>query len=222
MDKYAQAFADAMEVTGMRNTTVASYLGGAIVPANVSHWRTGRRGIPKEHAPAVGILLSVPPESISKAYDQQLRAAEAMTTMAAHGARTGVVAEGYVALERMSGFGQGEGSDRLVLPELLVRRELGATAIEHVRWVLQQSRSMEPEIRRHALLLIDISARQPQNIVDGGLYAVRLWDHTDIRRVQRRRDGWTLATNSEDSERMHIGAKDSQNFAVLGAVVGWL
>jgi Peptidase S24-like len=222
VDKYAKQFADAMERKGMRNTTVAAYLGGMVTPNNVSHWRTGRRGIAKDHAHALAILLDVPAERISKVYDQELRATTALAAMAAHGARTGVAAEGYVAIDLLEGFSGTDGANRIVLPEWLVRRELGAIPIEHLRWALQPSRAMEPDIKRHALVLVDTRIQQDSQVVDGGLYAFSLWGHPDIRRLRIGKDGWTLLANSSDVERMRVTQAERASFRLFGEIVGCL
>lgn len=222
MDKYAKAFADAMEEKGMRNTTVAAYLGSTISVGNVSHWRTGRRGIPKEHAVAVGTLLELPPETISKAYEQQFRAQSALNTMAVQGSRTGLVSEGYVAIERLTDFGHEEGNARIVLPELLVRRELGMTPIENVRWTVQLSRSMEPELKRHALLLIDVTVSEHAHVLDGGIYAFTLWDRPEVRRLAIRRGMWSLVGGGQDNAGLELPKSDLLHLKVYGAVVGWL
>jgi DNA-binding transcriptional regulator YdaS (Cro superfamily) len=222
LDKYAQAFAHAMLETGVRNTTVAAYLGGSINYSNVSQWRTGRRPIPAEYAPALAVLLNVTPESISKAFDQGLRAQSALTTMAAQGVRTGVVSEGYVAIDRLGELGRGDGPSRIVLPDFLIRRKIGLTPLTEVRWAFQPSRTMEPEIERHALVLIDASVCQHHQVIDGGIYAYTLWGRPDIRRVTIRRNAWSLMGNGREIERMEVPETDLANLHVLGAVVGWL
>jgi DNA-binding transcriptional regulator YdaS (Cro superfamily) len=222
LDKYALAFAQAMQETGVRNTTVASYLGGSINYSNVSQWRTGRRPIPAEYAPALAVLLNVPPESISKAFDQGLRAQSALTTMAAQGARTGMVSEGYVAIDRLTEMGRSDGPSRIVLPDFLVRRKAGLTPMPHIRWAFQPSRTMEPEIERHALVLIDASVVQREQVLDGGIYAYTLWGRPDIRRVTIRREAWSLVGNGREIERMEVPEADLANLQVLGLVLGWL
>jgi DNA-binding transcriptional regulator YdaS (Cro superfamily) len=222
MDKYAQTFAQAMQETGVRNTTVATYLGGSINYSNVSQWRTGRRPIPAEYAPALAVLLNVTPESISKAFDQGLRAQSALTTMAVQGARTGTVSEGYVAIDRLGELCRSEGPSRIVLPDFLVRRKIGLTALADVRWAFQPSRTMEPEIERHALVLIDASICEHHQVIDGGIYAYTLWGRPDIRRIMIRRNAWSLMGNGREIERMEVPETDLANLHVLGAVVGWL
>lgn len=221
MDKYAQAFADAMNETGMRNTTVAAQLEG-IGYNNVSQWRTGRRPIPADHAPAIAALLDVPPERISKAYARRMHAESVRTASTAGVLAGGGVPAEHVALLHLPGFGRGDGGDRIVLPEFIVRRELGPTAIEHVRWAAQLSRAMEPEIKRFALVLIDTTVTRHEDVVDGGIYAYTLWGRPDIRRVLIRRDAWCLVGQGGGSERIEVAATDLAYIRIHGAVTGWL
>ena len=223
MDRYARQFADAMKRTGMRNTTVASYLGGQVQVANVSHWRTGRRGIPRDHAVAIGVLLGIAPEKISKAYDLEVRAKTALNSMAAQGSRTGVVADGYVAVERIEQFGAMDLHNRLVLPEMLVRRELGMIPVENVQWTILQSQIMEPEIKRHSLLLVDVTIRDLAQVVDNGIYAYTLWGRADVRRIVIHKDAWSLkGGGARDRDMIRISENESSNIKIIGAVVGWL
>ena len=125
-------------------------------------------------------------------------------------------------VERLPGFGRADEQERLWLPELMLRRELGATPIEHVRWVTQQSRTMEPEIKRHAVVLVDISATRIDEVVDGGVYAYSLWGRTDIRRVAIRRDSWVLVGDNEDRARTPVPIGELHELQLLGMVIGWL
>lgn len=220
MDKYAQAFAEAMEQTGMRNTTVAEQLGGVVVYNNVSQWRTGRRPIPAEHAVPIARLLGVPPERISKAYERQLRAESAKIAMSAIGTGTGAVPGEHVVLERLAEFGRGEGPERIWLPQFLLKRELALTQIEHIRWTIQLSRAMEPEIKRFGLVLVDTTANRHEDLIDGNIYAYTLWGRADIRRVAFRRDGWSLVASGRDIERVDVDGSDLPNLQIHGAFVG--
>jgi DNA-binding transcriptional regulator YdaS (Cro superfamily) len=74
MNQYTEAFAQAMQLTGTRNTSVVSHLGNRVSPTDVSNWRVGRRPIPPEHAPAVAALLNIEPASISAAYERMVLA----------------------------------------------------------------------------------------------------------------------------------------------------
>lgn len=221
MDKYAQAFADAMNETGVRNTTVAAQLEG-IGYNNVSQWRTGRRPIPADHAPAIAALLDVPPERISKAYARRMHAESARMAMASGSPDRGIVPTEHVAIHHLPGFGRGDGCERILLPEFIVRRELGPTAIENVRWAVQLSRAMEPEIKRFALVLVDTSISTHEDVVDGGIYAYTLWGRPDIRRLLVRRDAWSLVGQGGGSERIDVSAADLSNIRIHGAVTGWL
>ena len=125
-------------------------------------------------------------------------------------------------IERLPGFGRADEQERLWLPELMLRRELGATPVENVRWVTQQSRTMEPEIKRHAVILVDISATRLEDVIDGGVYAYALWGRTDIRRVAIRRDSWVLVGDNEDRARTPVPIAELPELQLLGMVIGWL
>lgn len=219
MNKYAVAFTEAMKQAGISSNKVAAVAG--VGQNNVAHWRAGRRPIPAEHAPVIGALLSVPPERISKAYDQGLRV-ESVRQSAAEYLFSGTTREGHVLLDRLQNFGRSDGLDRIWLPEFLARRELGLTAIEHVRWAVQMTRIMEPEIRRNALVLLDIGISEREHVMDGGTYAYTLWGHSDIRKISIRRDGWSLFCNSSETEQVLVPEADLPELRILGAVIGWL
>jgi hypothetical protein len=220
MNKFSQAFADAMDRTGTRNTVVAAHL-GSIGYNNIAQWRTGRRPIPAEHAPKVAALLGVPPESISENYDRLLNSGAVLPGAPAPSSRSSPPAL-HVVIPQLEGFGRAEAPDRIWLPESLVKRKLGLTPIDHVRWATQRSWSMAPEIERHALLLVDISVNRRDDVIDGGLYAYSLWGRTDVRRVTVRRDAWGLAGANQDVERITVDKTELPKLQILGAVVGWL
>ena len=169
MDKYAQALTQAMDETGTSNTRVAEV--ARVGRNNVAHWRVGRRPIPADHAPAIAALLGVAPERISRAYDQMLRVESAQQVMALQGLRPGSTPDAHVSLERLEGFARADMPVRIWLPEFVVRRELGPTPVQHVRWAVQMSRAMEPDIRRNALVLVDTSMCRHEDVVDVGRHA---------------------------------------------------
>jgi DNA-binding transcriptional regulator YdaS (Cro superfamily) len=222
MDKYAQAFAEAMEKTGTRNVTVSERLGGAVVYNSVSQWRTGRRPIPAEHAPVIAAMLGVAPETISRSYERYLRDQSAKLTITAKSQGSGAIPTGHIAIERLEDFGRVEGPDRIWLPEFLARRELGLSALENVRWTVQLSRGMEPEIRRYGLVLVDISAIDHHHVIDGGTYAFTLRGRPDIRRVSMRRDGWVLACRDEAIADIEVSDSELKALHIYGVVVGSL
>lgn len=220
MNKYAQAFAQAMDETGTRNTAVASRAG--VLENNVSQWRTGRRPIPAERAVAVSALLGVPPERISEAYERLLLAGYSAPTITTESPSEDAVPADHVSIERLQGFGRPEGPVHILLPEFLVRRRIGLTPIEHVRWTLHPSRSMEPEIERHALVLVDVTASIHEHVVDGGTYAYTLWGRPDIRRILIRKDSWSVACYGKDADSTDVQASDLSNLNLFGAVIGSL
>ncbi len=220
MDKYAEALMQAMDDTDTSSTRVAEV--ARVGRNNVAHWRAGRRPIPAEHALSIAALLGVAPERISKAYDQRLRTDSARHVMGLQSPRSGNCPESHVTIDRLSSFGRGDGPNRIWLPEFMVRRELGLTTIDNVRWAVQPSRAMEPEIRRHALVLLDVSVCRQEHVLDGGIYAYTLWGRPDIRRIAIRRNAWLLIGNDRDAERMEVLEADLPNLTILGAIAGCL
>ena len=220
MNKYTQAFVAAMDHTRIRSRTIAAEV-GTISDNSVAQWRSGRRPIPAEYAVKIAKLLGVPPESISQPYDRLLQAGAIISAAAGPEAWANPPA-GHVVIERLPGFGRADEQERIWLPERMLRRELGATPIENVRWVTQQSRTLESEIKRHAIVLVDISATRHEEVVDGGLYAYTLWGRSDIRRVTIRRDAWVLVGDSEERARTPVPIAELAELQLLGMVIGWL
>lgn len=220
MDHYAQAFADAMQRSGMRNTALAAHL-TSIGYNNIAQWKTGRRPIPAEHAVKVAGLLGVPPESISEPYDRLLRAG-AIQAPAPETSDAEEELPGHVGIERLEDFGRLEGPERIWLPDFVLRREIGLTPVERIRWGVQPLRSMEPEIPRNALVLVDITANSTGHVVDSGIYVYSLWGRTDIRRIVTRRDGWTLIGGGGEIERIPLALDELDALRILGAVIWWI
>jgi DNA-binding transcriptional regulator YdaS (Cro superfamily) len=218
MNKYSQAFADAMKRTGLRNTVIATHV-GKVGNNCVAQWRTGRRPIPAEHAPKVAGLLGILPEHISESYDRLLKAG-ALLPDATPGRNAPPA--GHVMLSQLEGFGREAEQTRIWLPESITRRKLGLTRPDDVRWTLQPSLSMAPEIERQALVLIDITADRSEEVVDGGLYAYALWGRPDIRRILIRRDAWTLAGTNQEVERVTVTTEELPELRVFGSVIGWI
>ncbi len=221
MDRYSRAFAEAMDSTGIRNTTVAAH--AKVGSNNVSQWRTGRRPIPAERAVAIAALMGVAPERISEGYERLLHAGYTPPHKTLSiGSRTGASPVDHVTIERLAEFGHAEGSTRILLPDFLARRKIGPAAIEEVRWTFQPSHAMEPEIERHALVLVDITAKQHDQVVDGGTYAYSLWGRPDIRRLLIRRDHWLVLGHGKDAEYTEVQTSELSNLKIFGAVLGAL
>ncbi len=125
-------------------------------------------------------------------------------------------------IERLEGFSHLEGTSRVALPEFLVRPKIGLTRMESLRWTVQPSLAMEPDIRQNALVLVDMSVSQQAHVVDRGLYAYTLWDRPDIRRIVIRRDAWSLCCGGKDADSTEVSESDLEHLRVLGAVIGWI
>lgn len=220
MNKYTEAFVAAMDQTRIRSRTLAAQV-GTFTDNSVAQWRSGRRPIPAEYAVKIAKVLGVPPESISQPYDRLLQSGAIPPAADAPEAWANPPS-GHAVIERLPGFGRTDEQERLWLPEFVLRRELGATPIENVRWATQQSRTMEPEIKRHAVVLVDISATRHEDVVDGGVYAYALWGRADIRRIAIRRDSWVLIGDNEERTKTTVPAADLPELLLLGMVIGWL
>lgn len=220
MNKYTQAFVAAMDHTRIRSRVLASQV-GTFSDNSVAQWRSGRRPIPAEYAVKIAELLGVPPETISQPYDRLLQSGVIPSGMKTVESWSHPPA-GHAVIERLSGFGRPDEQEHLWLPEIMLRRELGATPIENVRWATQQSRTMEPEIKRHAVILVDIGATRLDDVVDGAVYAYSLWGRADIRRIAIRRDAWVLVGENEERARTPVPIAELSELHLFGMVIGWL
>lgn len=220
MNKYTHAFVAAMDQTRIRSRALAAHV-GTISDNSVAQWRSGRRPIPAEYAVKIAKVLGVPPESISQPYDRLLQSG-AITSAGSGPDAWANPPSGHAVIERLPGFGRTDEQERIWLPERMLRRELGATPIEHVRWVTQQSRTMEPEIKRHAVILVDTSATRHEDVIDGAVYAYSLWGRQDIRRIAIRRDAWVLIGDNEERARTSVSLPELAELHLLGMVIGWL
>lgn len=138
------------------------------------------------------------------------------------GRRDGGVPAGHVALERLPRFGPVEVPEQILLPEFLVRRKIGMTPIAHLRWAVNPSRAMEPQIERHALVLINVTESTPESLVDGATYAYALWGRPDVRRVLIRRDLWMVVGLGQETDPIEVDEAEREGLEIFGAVVGVL
>ena len=220
MNKYTEAFVAAMDHSRIRSRTLAAQV-GTFSDNSVAQWRSGRRPIPAEYAVKIAKVLGVRPESVSEPYDRLLQCGVITSSAGAPQAWANPPA-GHAVIERLPGFCRADEQEHIWLPERMLRRELGATPVENVRWVTQQSRTMEPEIKRHGVVLVDISATRLEDVVDGGVYAYSLWERSDIRRVAIRRDSWVFVGDNEERARTPVPIAELSELQLLGMVIGWL
>lgn len=216
MDKYARALKDAMESSAVRTSDLARKVG--VLDAYVSQWRSGRRPVPVERAPKVGELLNVPPERISEAYDRLLRSG----CIVREGLSAGTIPKGHVALDRLPGFDYGDWPSFLLMPEFFIRQKIGLTPIEHVRWTLQPTDAMAPQIQRDTMVLVDVRVASQSRAIDGGLHAFTLYDRPHIRRILARRDNWALCGYDDDRDRILVPEADLPKLEIRGLVIAWL
>jgi DNA-binding transcriptional regulator YdaS (Cro superfamily) len=219
-DKYARTLTEAMDAAGIKNVDVAKV--ASVGSNNVAHWRAGRRPVPADRAMAIAALLGVPPERISKAFDLKHRGQSAMKLPALRNTEYGPCPDGHLIIQQLEGFGRPDGLSCLWVPEIMLRREAGLIPLENLRWTTQHSRTMEPTIKRQAIVLLDITSTQHEHVVDGGIYAFTLYGRPDIRRFTIRRDEWALTGQAPDVDRTVVHPDELDELRIFGAVIGWL
>jgi len=129
---------------------------------------------------------------------------------------------GHIEIEVLPGFGQQDGPTTILLPDFLLKRKIGMTALANVRWALNPSRAMEPEIERGQLVLVDVAQSNLAELIDGNTYAYTLWGRPDIRRVLHRRDHWSVVGFGKGAESTDVYKDDQDSLDILGAIVGAL
>jgi DNA-binding transcriptional regulator YdaS (Cro superfamily) len=216
MNKYARALKDAMESSAVRTSDLAHKVG--VIDAYVSQWRSGRRPVPVERAPKVGEALNVPPERISEAYDRLLRSG----CIPKIGFSAGAIPKGHIALDRLPGFDYGDSPSFLLMPEFFIRQKIGLTPIEDVRWTLQPTDAMAPQIQRDTMVLVDVRVSSQSRAIDGGLHAFTLYDRPHIRRILARRENWVLCGYDDDRDRILVPEADLPKLDIRGLVIAWL
>jgi hypothetical protein len=222
MSRYAEYAAElkaGMEEAGVKSVELVGLLNGQVSSSDIWSWREAKRPMPPEYAEIVAARINRTPESISPRYG---RLALAGLSARDSGKRSPRPMVGHLMIERLEGFGHTNGATRLVLPEFIVRPRIGLTAIANLRWALQVSVAMQPEIKPQALVFIDVSVSQRSHVVDHGIYAYTLWGSPDIRYVMIRRDAWHLACHGKGADYTMVSDADLENLRILGAVVGWL
>ena len=220
MNDYTANFVAAMEATGTRNRMLVAALNNRISSSDISSWRAGRRPIPAEHAPVIATVLGIAPEHISEAYERLLLAGLPAQTTDSQQAHS--LVSGHLTIQRLEGFGYFGGPPRLVIPELIVRPRIGTTTLSALRWTLQPSVALDPEIRQGTPVFIDTSIRRHEQVVDRGIYAYMLWGRPDIRRIMVRRDSWALSCVNKEADATVLPEAELEQMSILGAVVGWI
>lgn len=132
------------------------------------------------------------------------------------------VPSGYLQVARIAEFGGFDLPESLLFPDFLLRRKIGFTPVEHVRWVLNPSPAMEPVIEQHAVVLVDVSKAGHDAVVDGVTYAYMLSKRPDVRRILIRSDHWSVAGEGKRADYRDVYLSDLAGLQILGAVIGAL
>lgn len=216
---YAKALNEAMEHRGVKNVDVARRIG--VDPSYVSQMKRGARPVPAMSALAISDLVGEAPEKISREYGELIGAGVEVKGGAGLGLsdQPGNLSD-HIQLERLLGFGTDPGPRFLVLPTFLIRQKIGLAPIERVRWLINPSRAMEPEIARGALVLVDTGAGHKDSIIDDHAYAYTLAGRPDVRRILIRRDHWSLAGAGKHSDYRDVYQDDMESLEIHGLVLG--
>lgn len=215
MDAFAQALDTAIDQSGMRGDHLAKQIGAT--PNQLSQWRNGRRPVPAHYAPPLASLLSVRPETISNAYARVIEA-----EFSIDGDDGEAIPSGNVRIARLGDFGKPDAMDDCYLLEVLARRKLGTTPVDHCRWALQPNAAMAPLIERDSVLLVDTRISDHADVMDSAIYAFTLWGRPDVRRIFVRRNHLLLVAQCPEIERIEVHRDDLADLQLHGMVVGWL
>jgi len=220
MDKYATAFATVMEAKGIKNADLARHIGSH--PSYVSLVKRGKTPLTESFAESAAEMLGVAPETISEQFERKLVAGADLERMGLRAPTAGLPA-GHVALELLPGFGPTiEQLTQVVLPQAVVRRKVGFTPIEHIRCAFNPTRAMAPEIEHGALLFLDTTSRNVEDVVDGMVYAYQLYGHADVKRFLLRKQQIHVAGHGDMSDPLRLTDEDRDHLKILGLVAAAL
>lgn len=212
-NRYATALAAAMEAKPIKISELARHIGTS--PSYVSQCKAGKLALTDSYAERVAAVLGVAPEDISEQYARKKKAGAALERM---GLRPQDSEPGHVRLDLLPNFGPAvDELTHVILPQAMVQRKIGFTAIERIRCAFNPTRAMAPEIEHGALLLLDTTARRVGDIVDGMVYAYQLYGHADVRRFLLNRQQLQVAGNGDDTTR--LTEEDLAQLKILGLVV---
>ncbi len=217
-EAFARAFREAMTRNNVRNIDIVNRFG--VDSSYVSQWRSGDRPIPADKAEELGLLLGVLPETISEPFHRKRVGLTIPSTAEAGSRQVLVDMAGHTKIERLADFPAPDGPQFLILPTFLVRAKSGHAALENVRWVLNPSRAMEPEISSGALVLVDASVRTHDAVIDGVTYAYSLRNRPDIRRILIRKDHWSVTGYGKHSDLTDVYESELQSLEICGLVLG--
>jgi transcriptional regulator with XRE-family HTH domain len=138
------------------------------------------------------------------------------------GEQSRVVPAGYISVPRVMEFGRFDTPEALLFPDFLLRRKIGVTPVEDVRWLLNPTSAMEPVIEQHAVVLVDVSKSGHEAVLDGLTYAYTLSGRPDVRRILIRTDHWSVASPVKGGDYRDVYDDDMKELKVLGEVIGSL
>jgi transcriptional regulator with XRE-family HTH domain len=131
---------------------------------------------------------------------------------------------GHIQIDRLAGFDKHTGPNELYLPEFLVRQRVPHANLKNVRWIRNPTTVMRPRIQPGALVLVDVSHNDLDQVMDGETYAVRLYGRPDIRRIQLMPgdESIRLVGERETENRFELARADYSKLEIGGLVIDCL
>lgn len=217
-DKFATALATAMDAKPIKIAELARHIGTS--PSFVSQCKAGKVALTDAYAEQVAAVLGVAPEDISEQYARKTKAGATLERMGLRAPGSSDLVPGHVRLDLLPNFGPSvDALTYVMLPQAIVRRKIGFTAIERIRCAFNPTRAMAPEIEHGALLLLDTTARRVEDVVDGMVYAYQLYGHVDVRRFLLNRRQLQVAGSGDLADAAKLGKDDLLQLKILGLVV---
>lgn len=131
------------------------------------------------------------------------------------------VPSGHVALGRLHGFDNTPGPDSLIFPELVVRQRAPLASARDLRWMVNPTEGLAPRLPKGAVLLVDASVTQHDQVADGDTYIVRMWGRVNVRRIFIiGPNEYRLRGDNELEERRDITGPEYQHLEIGGRVIG--
>lgn len=110
-----------------------------------------------------------------------------------------------------------DGKGAVPLPRAFITTNSEETAEENLAAMQAPGNAMEPAIKRHALLIVDLSVTR---ILDGEIYVFDFSGDRVVRRTQREPDGaLMLRADNSSYESLRLAEKDAPGTKVLGRVI---
>lgn len=123
----------------------------------------------------------------------------------------------HIQIGPLEGFGE---ERTIFLPVDLVLRKTGGTPITGLRWVMNRSKRMGPDLEEGAYVFVDTAITSLNEVVDGLIYAFLLRGMPYLRRIVVREGRWVTVTGKGTSGYEALSNLSSDQFQLRGQVIG--